>query len=74
MPPPQGLYPGLDDRAVRFAHPVSTTTDILEQGRGTPRQTFVEFESAAQSGVAMAGLQGFKVTPSHAMALSYARA
>jgi len=39
-----------------------------------PGIAFVEFSSAAQAGVAMAGLQGFKVTPAHAMALSYARA
>jgi U2 small nuclear ribonucleoprotein B'' len=38
-----------------------------------PGIAFIEFESAAQAGVALAGLQGFKVTPTHAMALSYAR-
>ena len=38
-----------------------------------PGIAFVEFESAPQAGVALAGLQGFKVTPTHAMALSYAR-
>jgi U2 small nuclear ribonucleoprotein B'' len=38
-----------------------------------PGIAFVEFESSVQAGVALAGLQGFKVTPAHAMMLSYAR-
>jgi RNA recognition motif-containing protein len=34
---------------------------------------FVEFESEADSGVAMNGLQHFKVTPTHLMVISYAK-
>nr|WP_226895456.1 SpvB/TcaC N-terminal domain-containing protein [Luteolibacter marinus] len=38
------LHPGTDGRSVSFAHQVSSTTDILEQGRGTPRRTYVEYD------------------------------
>lgn len=38
------LHPGLDGREVRFAHPFAQVTDILEQGRGTPRRLRLEFE------------------------------
>jgi len=34
---------------------------------------FVEFESEMQSGVAMGGLQGFKITPQNLMKVSYAK-
>ena len=34
---------------------------------------FVEFGSDAQAGVAMAGLQGFKVTPTNLMKITYAK-
>jgi len=34
---------------------------------------FVEFEGEAQSGVAMSGLQGFKITPQNLMKISYAK-
>ena len=34
---------------------------------------FVEFEQEAQSGVAMAGLQEFKITPQNLMKISYAK-
>ena len=34
---------------------------------------FVEFESEAQSGVAMGGLQNFKITPTDLMKISYAK-
>lgn len=38
-----------------------------------PGIAFVEFEHEMQSGVAMQGLQGFKITPTNSMAVSYAR-
>ena len=34
---------------------------------------FVEFETEAQSGVAMSGLQNFKITPQNLMKVSYAK-
>lgn len=34
---------------------------------------FVEFENEAQSGAAKDALQGFKITPSHAMKISFAK-
>lgn len=34
---------------------------------------FVEFESEADAGVAMSGLQHFKITPTHLMVISYAK-
>ncbi|GBF94622.1 U2 small nuclear ribonucleoprotein B [Raphidocelis subcapitata] len=40
---------------------------------GRPGIAFVEFENEMQSGVAMSGLQGFKVTPTNAMAISFAK-
>ncbi|KAI8466657.1 MAG: hypothetical protein J3K34DRAFT_433025 [Monoraphidium minutum] len=39
-----------------------------------PGIAFVEFDNEMQSGVAMSGLQGFKVTPANAMAISFAKA
>lgn len=38
-----------------------------------PGIAFVEFETEMQASVAMTGLQGFKVTPQNAMAISYAK-
>lgn len=38
-----------------------------------PGIAFVEYENEMQSGVALNGLQGFKVTPTNAMAISYAK-
>ena len=38
-----------------------------------PGIAFVEYENEMQSGVAMGGLQGFKVTPQNAMQISYAK-
>lgn len=38
-----------------------------------PGIAFVEFENDMQSSVAMSGLQGFKITPQNAMAISYAK-
>lgn len=38
-----------------------------------PGIAFVEFESDMQAGVAMQGLQGFKITPTNSMAVSYAK-
>lgn len=34
---------------------------------------FVEFENEVQSGTAKEALQGFRITPSHAMKISYAK-
>lgn len=34
---------------------------------------FVEFDSEAQSGVARDALQGFRITPAHAMKITYAK-
>uniref|UniRef100_A0A7S1X0U7 RRM domain-containing protein n=1 Tax=Tetraselmis chuii TaxID=63592 RepID=A0A7S1X0U7_9CHLO len=34
---------------------------------------FVEFENDLQASVALSGLQGFKITPTHPMAVSYAK-
>ncbi|GAX75127.1 hypothetical protein CEUSTIGMA_g2571.t1 [Chlamydomonas eustigma] len=38
-----------------------------------PGIAFIEYENEVQSGVALQGLQGFKVTPQNAMAISYAK-
>jgi len=40
---------------------------------GRPGIAFVDFDSDGQAGVAMSGLQGFKVTPTNAMKLTYAK-
>ena len=34
---------------------------------------FVEFSNEGEAGVAMAGLQHFKITPTHLMVISYAK-
>lgn len=39
-----------------------------------PGIAFVEYDNEMQSGVALSGLQGFKITPTHAMAISFAKA
>lgn len=39
---------------------------------GKPGIAFIEFENDMQAGVAMSGLQGFKITPTNAMKVSYA--
>lgn len=38
-----------------------------------PGIAFVEFDSETRSAVALSGLQGFKINPTHAMTLSYAK-
>jgi U2 small nuclear ribonucleoprotein B'' len=38
-----------------------------------PGIAFVEFESELQSGVALSGLAGFQITPSHTMAVTFAK-
>lgn len=38
-----------------------------------PGIAFVEFESSAKSAVALGGLQGFKINPTHSMTLTYAK-
>ena len=38
-----------------------------------PGIAFVEFDSDTRSAVALSGLQGFKINPTHSMTLSYAK-
>jgi U2 small nuclear ribonucleoprotein B'' len=38
-----------------------------------PGIAFVEFQTEMQAGVALTGLAGFKITPTHSMAVTYAR-
>ena len=38
-----------------------------------PGIAFVEFENDMQASVAMTGLQSFKITPTNAMAITYAK-
>jgi U2 small nuclear ribonucleoprotein B'' len=38
-----------------------------------PGIAFVEFDSETRSAVALSGLQGFKINPTHSMTLSYAK-
>lgn len=38
-----------------------------------PGIAFVEFESELQSGVALSGLAGFQITPTHTMQVTYAK-
>ena len=37
-----------------------------------PGIAFVEFETDAQASVALSGLQGFKINPTHSMTLAFA--
>ena len=50
-------------------HPVSQVRMV----EARPGIAFVEFDNDMQASVAMSGLQAFKVTPSNAMAISYAK-
>ncbi len=38
-----------------------------------PGISFVDFENEMQASVALSGLQGFKITPQHAMRITYAK-
>ena len=38
-----------------------------------PGIAFVEFDSEAQASIALSGLQGFKINPTHSMTLTYAK-
>jgi hypothetical protein len=38
-----------------------------------PGIAFVEFTAETQASVALQGLQGFKINPTHSMTLSYAK-
>ena len=38
-----------------------------------PGIAFVEFESELQSGVALSGLAGFQITPTHTMQVTFAK-
>jgi len=40
---------------------------------GKPGIAFVEFEADFQAGVALAGLQGFKITPQNSMHIIYSK-
>jgi U2 small nuclear ribonucleoprotein B'' len=40
---------------------------------GRPGIAFVEFDNDAQAGVAMGALSGFKLDPTHAMQVNYAK-
>ena len=39
---------------------------------GKPGIAFVEFETDTQASVALSGLQGFKINPTHSMTLAFA--
>ena len=55
---------------------LSTSPPPLSQVRLVPGRhdiAFVEFENEAQSTAAKDALQGFKITPSNAMKISYAK-
>ena len=42
--PPQLLMVGTNGEAVRYAHPVASSTEIIELGQGTPRRLESEFD------------------------------
>jgi len=56
--------------SLRLLFPSDPQTRMVESRPGI---AFVEYENEMQSGVAMQGLQGFKVTPQNAMQISYAK-
>ena len=69
-------------RLVRRGHDGVHALDVVpavpgvqggSDGGGETRIAFVEFESETQSSVALSGLQGFKINPTHSMTLSYAK-
>lgn len=45
----------------------------IREVAGRPGIAFVEFASDAQAGVAMGALSGFKLDPTHAMQVNYAK-
>ncbi len=52
---------------------VRITLNQVRMVESRPGIAFIEYENEVQSGVAMQGLQAFKVTPQNAMAISYAK-
>ncbi len=38
-----------------------------------PGIAFIDYDNELQSGVALQGLHGFKITPTHAMTISFAK-
>jgi hypothetical protein len=80
------LYPNATRASFSFRFAEATTASMLsmlfQQFPGfvevrmvdaKPGIAFVEFDSETRSAVALSGLQGFKINPTHSMTLSYAK-
>ena len=80
------LYPYATRASFSFRFAEATTASMLsmlfQQFPGfvevrmveaKPGIAFVEFDSETRSAVALSGLQGFKINPTHSMTLSYAK-
>lgn len=55
---------------------LSCTATGYKEARLVPSKpgiSFVDFENEMQASVALSGLQGFKITPQHAMRITYAK-
>lgn len=65
--------PGASITSLQTPDPSSPNLNQVRMVEARPGIAFVEYENEAQSGVAMGGLQSFKVTPQNAMAISYAK-
>ena len=54
------------------SHPAPRFVEV-RMVEAKPGIAFVEFESELQSGVALSGLAGFQITPTHTMQVTFAK-
>lgn len=69
----QNLPPATNDQMLGMLFQQFPGFKEVRMVEARPGIAFVEFENDMQASVAMTGLQAFKITPSNAMAISYAK-
>eukprot|EP00798_Chlamydomonas_sp_ICE-L_P004578 gene4578-14759_t len=70
----EGLPEATNDAMLGMLFQQFTGFKEVRMVEARPGIAFVEFDNEMQSGVALSGLQGFKITPTHAMAITFAKA
>lgn len=69
----QGLPEATTDQMLQMLFAQFPGFKEVRMVESRPGIAFVDFENEMQSGVAMQGLQGFKVTPTHGMNITFAK-
>jgi len=70
----QGLPPATNEQMLGMLFQQFPGFKEVRMVEARPGIAFVEFENDMQASVAMTGLQAFKITPTNAMAITYAKA